>query len=418
MKRIQSSSDKFVTALTAGSVLALGYSAYAAVTSPYGQELLNTAVYAQEAEPAQQQNTDQQAEEAKRKEQERLEAIQMATDRLRRENEQEMAEAKAEATEIPAEDLPVVPESDMPAQDQSLSESVPSLSSEMPAAVAAVPEAAADPETAPMQYEMAETQVPDQSYAEETPVSDMPQTETAPVEPQAGQAPASALEVNAVPEAQASVENEAAQQVTYDQIPASDLPVHTPERSTQNPAETQPAPEAPQLTQVPSQPEPDYSNITEIPAQDIAADQMQNNQPAEQQPAPEQPAPQQPTDNTDYSDLNARIAQAALSLVGVTDGWQCTEVAAQALADAGVANAQNMWPQDFAAAYGYYTDNPQPGNLIYYNQGGNGVDHIAIYVGNGMAVHGNMFIDGVSYTRVAPADLPTLNPGAYIQVTQ
>ena len=26
---------------------------------------------------------------------------------------------------------------------------------------------------------------------------------------------------------------------------------------------------------------------------------------------------------------------------------------------------------------------------MYYNNGGRGIDHIAIYIGNGMAVHGN-----------------------------
>ena len=43
----------------------------------------------------------------------------------------------------------------------------------------------------------------------------------------------------------------------------------------------------------------------------------------------------------------------------------------------------------YQGVYGYYTDSPQAGDLIYYNNGGRGVDHIAIYIGNGQAVHGN-----------------------------
>ena len=33
-------------------------------------------------------------------------------------------------------------------------------------------------------------------------------------------------------------------------------------------------------------------------------------------------------------------------------------------------------------------DQAQPGDLIYYMNGGMGVPHIAVYAGNGMAVHG------------------------------
>ena len=85
--------------------------------------------------------------------------------------------------------------------------------------------------------------------------------------------------------------------------------------------------------------------------------------------------------------LDKRIAEEAIKLVGVTNGWQCTEVATQSLINAGF-NAEVMWPDEYVK-YGYYTDNPKPGNLIYYNNGGRGVDHIAVYIGNGQAVHGN-----------------------------
>ena len=59
------------------------------------------------------------------------------------------------------------------------------------------------------------------------------------------------------------------------------------------------------------------------------------------------------------------------------------------MANAGVSDAYQLWPDQYQGVYGYYTDSPLAGDLIYYNNGGRGVDHIAIYIGNGQAVHGN-----------------------------
>ena len=117
-----------------------------------------------------------------------------------------------------------------------------------------------------------------------------------------------------------------------------------------------------------------------------------------------------------YQDLNDRIASSALSLVGVTDGQWCTQVVQQALALAGVQDAYQLWPDQYVGQYGYYTDDPQAGNLVYYYNGGRGVDHIAVYIGNGMAVHGNYYDEnGVSKTVVASV---YINGGApqFIQV--
>lgn len=117
-----------------------------------------------------------------------------------------------------------------------------------------------------------------------------------------------------------------------------------------------------------------------------------------------------------YAELNQAIVQAALPLVGTTNGWQCTEVAAAALAGAGVYDADSYWPDEFADVYGVYVDNPQAGNLIYYDNGGRGVDHIAVYIGDGQAVHGNYYIDGESYTVIAGAELEHAGTPQYIQV--
>ncbi len=45
------------------------------------------------------------------------------------------------------------------------------------------------------------------------------------------------------------------------------------------------------------------------------------------------------------------------------------------------------WPAGYLSL-GTVTDDPQPGDLIYYADGGMGMAHIAVYIGNGQAVHG------------------------------
>ena len=177
------------------------------------------------------------------------------------------------------------------------------------------------------------------------------------------------------------------------ETPSVDTTTQTPE---QNPT---PAPEAPAApvetpsvdttTQAPEQ------NTTPAPA---APEQTpeQNPTPAPEAPAaPEQtpaPAPEEtvtPAPEQTASSLGDRISSSAQELVGVTDGLWCTQVVQQALANAGVSDAYQLWPDQYQGVYGYYTDSPLAGDLIYYNNGGRGVDHIAIYIGNGQAIHGN-----------------------------
>ncbi len=154
-------------------------------------------------------------------------------------------------------------------------------------------------------------------------------------------------------------------------------PVETPsvDTTTQAPEQnTTPAPAAPEQT-----PEQNPTPAPEAPA---APEQTPVPAPAPEEtvtPAPEQTA----------SSLGDRISSSAQELVGVTDGLWCTQVVQQALANAGVSDAYQLWPDQYQGVYGYYTDSPLAGDLIYYNNGGRGVDHIAVYIGNGQAVHGN-----------------------------
>ena len=186
-----------------------------------------------------------------------------------------------------------------------------------------------------------------------------------------------------------------------------ETPVTTTEATdtTETPAETP----APEQTETPA------------PEQNVTPAPEQTETPAPEQtvtPAPEQttPAPevQAPAETPATSTLGQRISAEAQKLVGVTDGLWCTQVVQQALANAGVSDAYQLWPDQYAGQYGYYTNDPQEGDLLYYNNGGRGVDHIAIYIGNGQAVHGNY----EGKTVIASAYLSTAASPQFIRVVR
>ena len=210
-----------------------------------------------------------------------------------------------------------------------------------------------------------------------------------------------------------------------------ETPVTTTEATdtTETPAET-PAPEqtetpAPEQTVTPAPeqtvtPAPEQTE-TPAPEQTVTPAPEQTETPAPEQtvtPAPEQttPAPevQAPAETPATSTLGQRISAEAQKLVGVTDGLWCTQVVQQALANAGVSDAYQLWPDQYAGQYGYYTNDPQEGDLLYYNNGGRGVDHIAIYIGNGQAVHGNY----EGKTVIASAYLSTAASPQFIRVVR
>lgn len=180
---------------------------------------------------------------------------------------------------------------------------------------------------------------------------------------------------------------------TETQTPAEEVPAEPTTPVEEVPAEEPTTPVEPETPAEPSTPVEEPST-PETPAEPTTPVEPETPSTPEIPTTPEEPTvpetPAEPTTPTNpYADLNARIAAAAQTLVGVTDGQWCTQVVQQALALAGVSDAYQLWPDEYAGMYGYYTNDPQPGNLIYYNNGGRGVDHIAIYIGNGLAVHGN-----------------------------
>ena len=191
---------------------------------------------------------------------------------------------------------------------------------------------------------------------------------------------------------QEAVKQEIEEKAVVDETPVQTEEVKT-ETTTDTTTDTTETPEAPVAPeQTPEQ------NPTPAPEAPAAPEQTpeQNPTPAPEAPAaPEQtpaPAPEEtvtPAPEQTASSLGDRISSSAQGLVGVTDGLWCTQVVQQALANAGVSDAYQLWPDQYQGVYGYYTDSPQAGDLIYYNNGGRGVDHIAVYIGNGQAVHGN-----------------------------
>ncbi len=85
------------------------------------------------------------------------------------------------------------------------------------------------------------------------------------------------------------------------------------------------------------------------------------------------------------SGAGATIVAAAYAQIGVAQ--DCTALATNALAAAGI--HYHGWPAGYLALGRIVSAaEARPGDLVYYRNGGLGMAHIAVYVGNGMAVHG------------------------------
>ena len=219
-------------------------------------------------------------------------------------------------------------------------------------------------------------------------------------------------ETPAAPEETAPVETPAAPVET----PTETAPVETPAAPTETaPAETPAAPAETAPAETPAAP------AETAPVETPAA--PEETAPVETPAAPEETAPVEtpatpeettPVETPAATTLGQRISSEAQKLVGVTDGLWCTQIVQQALANAGVSDAYQLWPDQYAGQYGYYTNDPQEGDLLYYNNGGRGVDHIAIYIGNGQAVHGNY----EGKTVIASAYLSTAASPQFIRVVR
>lgn len=85
------------------------------------------------------------------------------------------------------------------------------------------------------------------------------------------------------------------------------------------------------------------------------------------------------------SGKGAAILSAAYAQLGVHQ--DCTMLVTNALAAVGI--HFHDWPAGYLSLGDRVpASQAQPGDLIYYADGGGGMAHIAVYAGNGMAVHG------------------------------
>lgn len=77
------------------------------------------------------------------------------------------------------------------------------------------------------------------------------------------------------------------------------------------------------------------------------------------------------------------IVDAAMGQIGVNQ--DCTMLVTNSLRAVGI--NFHGWPHEYAAL-GTITTDPQPGDIAIQADGGAGAGHVAIYIGNGQAVHG------------------------------
>lgn len=84
------------------------------------------------------------------------------------------------------------------------------------------------------------------------------------------------------------------------------------------------------------------------------------------------------------SSLNAVILDAALAQMGAVQ--DCTVLGEVALRSAGIQGVGDESPESLMA-YATPVSTPEPGDFIYYADGGMGFSHNAVYLGDGQAVH-------------------------------
>lgn len=125
--------------------------------------------------------------------------------------------------------------------------------------------------------------------------------------------------------------------------------------------------------------------VVEAQSSEVVAEPVAEVAPAAAAPTVTTSTPEVTTKPAVASGIGATIASAALSQIGVAQ--DCTALASNSLAAAGI-NFHD-WPAGYLSLGRTVSQGEaQPGDLIYYADGGMGMAHIAVYIGNGQAVHG------------------------------
>ncbi|WP_421083862.1 NlpC/P60 family protein [Rothia nasimurium] len=102
------------------------------------------------------------------------------------------------------------------------------------------------------------------------------------------------------------------------------------------------------------------------------------------------------------------VVAAAKAAAAVNAQTDCTMLATNSLRAAGI--NFHGWPMEYMSL-GTVTSNPQPGDLVLYQSNGFGQQHIAVYIGNGQAVHGGW--NGMG-TTIFSVNLPTASAPIFV----
>jgi cell wall-associated NlpC family hydrolase len=257
------------------------------------------------------------------------------------------------------------------------------------AELAAADQAAADQAPADEAAEQTHAPVIDEVAASDelAPQSDaepVPFEEPAPAaEPAPAEEPAPAAEPESAPaeEAPAPAQEPAPAQ------PAAEVETASSESADPAPAE-QPAPVEVETA----------ADTTPAPASEPAQAES-SSEPAEQ-----------PAAQSSGSYNGAAVVAAAKSQIGVQQ--DCTALVSNALRSVGI--NFHGWPADYQQlGHTVSAGEAKPGDLIYYASNGMGQSHIAVYIGNGQAIHGGW--EGGTTAQFS-ADLPAASSPVYISV--
>ena len=122
------------------------------------------------------------------------------------------------------------------------------------------------------------------------------------------------------------------------------------------------------------------------------------------------------TNPGDYDRSDPAVA-AVLGMVGTP--YKCSQVAEAAANARGVTgwvdhgSYSELSPENFLnLGTRVPASQMRPGDILYYANGGWGISHVAVYIGNGMAVHGNFDTNGM--TKIASATYTTLTSVIHI----
>lgn len=141
--------------------------------------------------------------------------------------------------------------------------------------------------------------------------------------------------------------------------------------------------------------------------------------PAAQQSAPTQTAGastgssnsgSESSSSSSASGKGQAIAAAAKAQIG--RGQDCTALVSNSLRAVGI--NFHGWPKDYLSlGHTVSASEAQPGDIIYYASNGFGQSHVAIYIGNGQAIHGGW---NGGTTAQFSANLPTASSPVFIRV--